>query len=468
MLKEYHGLFKRLMIISDLCLVCIAFFLAFLVRNAGTDFCKEPGTYITLLPVLVIVWGILLYYFGMYDSFRTKEITDVLLTVLSAAMVGCALFGFFIFTTKLHSVSRMHMVYSFCFAALFLCIEKILLIKYFRYQRKKGINTKNIIIVGTGSRAKQFISLVNKHLEWGIKIIGLVDNGVGKDDTAYGYKILGSVKEMNDILHNNIVDEVLFVIPRSWLSMIEDILYICDVEGVRVSVAVDLFELKISKAKYRYLEKFPLLTFESTPDKLLHLFIKRLFDVVISGVALVIVSPILVIAAIMVKITSKGNIFFKQRRCSLNGRQFTLYKFRTMVENAESQLKELLVHNEMKGPVFKMKNDPRLTKVGGSLRKYSIDELPQLWNVFKGDMSLVGPRPPLPAEVVKYEPWQRRRLSMRPGITCLWQASGRNKITDFNEWMNLDLEYIDNWSLWLDGKILMKTLPVVMFGTGAK
>lgn len=468
MLKEYHVLLKRLMIVSDLCLVCIAFFLAIFVSDVGTNFCKEPGAYITLLPVLLMVWGILLYYFGMYDSFRTEEITHVLFTVLEVAMVGCGLFGGFIFITKLHTVSRMHIFYSFCFAALFLCIEKIVLIKYFRYQRKNGINTKNIIIVGTGSRAKQFISLVNKHPEWGIKIIGLVDNGVGKDDTAYGYKILGSIKEMSDIIHNNIVDEVLFVIPRSWLSMIEDILYICDVEGIRVSVAVDLFELKISKAKYRYLDKFPLLTFESAPDKLLHLFIKRLFDVIISGVALVLVSPILVITSIMVKITSKGNILFKQQRCSLNGRKFTLYKFRTMVEDAESKLNELLVYNEMKGPVFKMKNDPRLTKVGGVLRKFSIDELPQLWNVFKGDMSLVGPRPPLLAEVNKYEPWQRRRLSMRPGITCLWQACGRNKIADFNEWMNLDLEYIDEWSLWLDFKILIKTLPVVMFGTGAK
>ena len=145
-----------------------------------------------------------------------------------------------------------------------------------------------------------------------------------------------------------------------------------------------------------------------------------------------------------------------------------LYKFRTMVENAEAKLHELLAYNEMEGPAFKMKNDPRITKAGKILRKFSIDELPQLWNVLKGDMSLVGPRPPIPSEVDKYEPWQRRRLSMRPGITCLWQVSGRNKIVDFDDWMRLDLEYIDNWSLWLDCKILFKTAPVVLFGIGAK
>ncbi|NUN24542.1 MAG: sugar transferase [Candidatus Jettenia caeni] len=179
-------------------------------------------------------------------------------------------------------------------------------------------------------------------------------------------------------------------------------------------------------------------------------------------------APVFAIAAIAVKATSTGRIFFQQQRCSRNGRKFMVYKFRTMVENAESMLKDLLAYNEMSGPVFKMENDPRLTNVGKFLRKYSIDELPQLWSVLKGDMSLIGPRPPVPEEVSQYEPWQRRRLSMRPGLTCLWQVYGRNKISDFNEWMRLDLNYIDNWSLWLDCKILLRTLPVVLFGIGAR
>jgi lipopolysaccharide/colanic/teichoic acid biosynthesis glycosyltransferase len=178
--------------------------------------------------------------------------------------------------------------------------------------------------------------------------------------------------------------------------------------------------------------------------------------------------PVFVIIAILIKISSGGPIFFKQLRCGLYGRKFVFYKFRTMIADAESKLKDLAKYNEMNGPVFKMTNDPRITRVGKWLRKFSIDELPQLWNVFKGDMSLVGPRPPLPSEVEQYDIWQRRRLSMRPGITCLWQARGRNKITDFTEWMRLDLEYIDTWSLLLDFKILIKTIPVVLFGTGAK
>lgn len=468
MLKEHRIFFKKILFFCDLSLVIAAYFVGFILRNAFSDFCNEPGIHVTLLPILLMLWGILLYYFGIYDSYRAKQIPDVLLTTLEVSMVGGGFFGCFVFITKIQAVSRLHIFYTFSIAALFIIIEKVILIQSFRYLQKKGKNIKHILIVGTGNRAKQFITEIDVHPEWGLSIVGLVDNVVRKNDTVYGHKVLGTVKEIYQVIRNTIVDEIIFVVPRSWLNMIEDVLYICDVEGIRVSVAVDLFELNIAKAKYRYLDKFPLLTFESTPDKLFHLLIKRLLDIIISGILLLILFPLFVITAIMVKATSKGCIFFRQQRSSLNNRVFTLYKFRTMVEDAESRLSELLAHNEMKGPVFKMKKDPRLTKIGRILRRFSVDELPQLWNVFKGDMSLVGPRPALPSEVDKYESWQRRRLSMRPGITCIWQAYGRNKITNFDEWMKLDLEYIDNWSLLLDCKLLMKTVPVVMFGIGAK
>jgi lipopolysaccharide/colanic/teichoic acid biosynthesis glycosyltransferase len=177
-------------------------------------------------------------------------------------------------------------------------------------------------------------------------------------------------------------------------------------------------------------------------------------------------SPLFLLTAILIRATSKGPVFYIQKRMGLNGRKFVLYKFRSMYKGSHLKLSELSHKNEMKGPIFKIKNDPRITPIGRILRKFSIDELPQLFNVFAGQMSLVGPRPPLPSEVKKYELWQRRRLSMRPGLTCLWQISGRNRI-GFDDWMKLDLEYIDNWSLWLDFKILCKTVPVVLFGVGA-
>jgi exopolysaccharide biosynthesis polyprenyl glycosylphosphotransferase len=233
-------------------------------------------------------------------------------------------------------------------------------------------------------------------------------------------------------------------------------------------VAVDYFELKFSRGKQTDMYGFPMMTFDSTPDKIGHLFIKRIFDVIISGLALVLLFPFFLIISIVIKLTSDGSVFFRQERCGLYGRKFNLYKFRTMVKDAEQKLDELRKHNEMAGPVFKMSNDPRLVPMGVFLRRFSIDELPQLWNVFRGDMSLVGPRPPLPKEVKEYDYWQRRRLSMKPGLSCLWQIKGRNKITDFNEWMKLDLEYIDKWSLGLDLNILLRTIPVVLFGVGAK
>ncbi|OHC04855.1 MAG: UDP-phosphate galactose phosphotransferase [Planctomycetes bacterium RIFCSPHIGHO2_12_39_6] len=471
MLKEHHVLYKRVMIFSDLCIVLATFFLGFLLKNNVTHFYDELDIYIVVVPTMLITWGILLYYFGMYDSFRIKHISDVLFIVIETTFVGIGFFGSFLFITKIHSISRLQIGYSFLLAALFISIEKILLIKYFRYQRKKGINIRNFLIVGTGKRAQDFINLINKHAEWGIKAIGLIDDDTSRVSagTMYGYKILGTIDDIPNIIHNHVVDEVLFVVPRSWLNKIEKIIsYVCEVEGIKVSVAIDLFEHHLSKAKYSYLDTLPLLTFDSTPDELIQLLIKRLFDFFSSIIAILILSPVFLITAIIIKASSKGPIFFRQKRCSLSGRRFTLYKFRTMVVDAESKLEELLAYNEMQGPVFKMENDPRLTKAGKFLRKFSIDELPQFWNVFRGDMSLVGPRPPLPAEVDKYEPWQRRRLSMRPGITCLWQARGRNKINDFDEWMELDLEYIDNWSLWFDFKILLKTVPVVLFGIGAK
>ena len=471
MLKEHHVLYKRVMIFSDLCIVLATFFLGFLLKNNVTHFYDELDIYIVVVPTMLITWGILLYYFGMYDSFRIKHISDVLFIVIETTFVGIGFFGSFLFITKIHSISRLQIGYSFLLAALFISIEKIFLIKYFRYQRKKGINIRNFLIVGTGKRAQDFINLINKHAEWGIKAIGLIDDDTSRVSagTMYGYKILGTIDDIPNIIHNHVVDEVLFVVPRSWLNKIEKVIsYISEVEGIKVSVAIDLFEHHLSKAKYTYLDTLPLLTFDSAPSELMQLLIKRLLDLFFSIIAMLVISPVFLIAAIFIKVSSKGPVFFRQQRCSLNGRRFTLYKFRTMVADAETKLRELLEYNEMQGPVFKMKNDPRLTKVGKFLRKFSIDELPQFWNVFRGDMSLVGPRPPIPAEVAKYEPWQRRRLSMRPGITCLWQARGRNKINDFNEWMELDLEYIDNWSLWFDFKILLKTVPVVLFGIGAK
>jgi exopolysaccharide biosynthesis polyprenyl glycosylphosphotransferase len=222
----------------------------------------------------------------------------------------------------------------------------------------------------------------------------------------------------------------------------------------------------IAKVSVDEIESVPLLTFTTIPTNEAALAVKRLSDIVISAGALILLSPLMLVAAAVIKLTSPGSVFFVQKRSGLNGRIFDFYKFRSMYRDADQRKDELRARNEMDGPVFKIKSDPRITPAGRFIRKSSIDELPQLWNVFKGDMAIVGPRPPVPAEVEKYERWQRRRLSMKPGITCIWQVSGRNMIK-FNDWIRLDLAYIDNWSLWLDLKILIKTVPAVLTGKGA-
>ncbi|MBI4682351.1 MAG: sugar transferase [Nitrospirae bacterium] len=494
MIKEQRKLFIRVQRFADLCLVTVSFFIGYLLRDKIIDFTAISflerflwdqdlreisyyAIYIGLLPILIVIWGSLLSYFGMYKSSGIKKIPEALLIIFKTTLVGFIIFGSYVFILRMQEdISRLFIGFTFLSAALLISLEKIAIAFIIKVlsERDESFRSalfafRRILIVGTGSRAKKFIKLIESNPDWSIKIVGLMDLESGnKGEMVIGHEIIGSLDDIPEVINTRIVDEIVFIVPRSWLNKIEDVLFYCENAGLKVHIAVNLFDLKFSRAKQTDLQGFPLLVFESTPEKLEHLFIKRLIDFIASGMALVMLVPVFTVVALIIKITSRGPVLFTQLRCGLYGRQFILYKFRTMVTDAESKLKDILKYNEMDGPVFKMTNDPRITKAGKWLRKFSLDELPQIWNVFKGDMSLVGPRPPLPSEVENYDNWQRRRLSMRPGITCLWQAGGRNKITDFKEWMRLDLEYIDNWSIWLDFKILFKTIPTVLFGIGAK
>ena len=467
MLKQYSTVFRRLTILADLCIIAGAFYMGYFLqaKNDIYIFARYRG----LLPVFVIIWGLMLYFFDMYNSFRLKSMLEVVSIIFKTAVFSLIFFISFIFMFNLAYVNRHIIMLSVICAAAFLLVEKIALIAAIRIARKKGYNYRNFLIVGTGQRAQNFISLIEKRNEWGLKVIGLVDEDPSKKGQVInGYKVLGSFDDVPSIINSNVVDEVIFVVPRSWMDRIEGVMRCCEIEGLKIHIALDYFDLKLSRPRQTDFHGFPLLTFESTSDKIWQLFIKRLFDVIFSSLAIFFLSPLFIVLAVIIKATSEGPVFFRQERCGLNGRRFMLYKFRTMFKDAEAKLEDLRKFNEMEGPVFKMENDPRITGIGKFLRKFSLDEFPQLWNVLRGDMSLIGPRPPIPKEVEKYDYWQRRRLSMKPGLSCLWQISGRNKISSFDEWMKLDLEYIDNWSLWLDAKIFLRTIPIVLFGIGAK
>ena len=468
MLKRKNKLLRRLMILYDMGIVIISFFLSHLIRY-HMIYSENLKHHIVFLPILLFVWGSLLYYFGMYHSFRVKRITDVLLIIFKTCIVSFILFGSIMYIFKITTVSRIFIGLSFIISTIIMCIEKSILISFLQNIRRKGFNYRNILIVGTGKRAQNFIDMIRTYEQWGMRVVGLIDNdSAKKDQIVHGHKVLGCFEDVQELIHEHIIDEVFFVGPRSWLSKIEPLINILEIEGVPIRIASDFFNLKLARMKQEELSGMPLLVFESTPDKFGQLLIKRAFDIILSGVGLILSLPLLAFTALAVKITSGSPVFYKQERCGLNGRRFKLYKFRTMNVGAEDQLESLRKLNEMSGPTFKLTNDPRLTKIGKFLRKFSIDELPQLWNVFKGEMSLVGPRPPIPLEVSNYDSWHRRRLSMRPGITCLWQVSGRNKITNFDDWMRLDLKYIDTWSILLDIQILLRTFPVVIAGDGAK
>jgi exopolysaccharide biosynthesis polyprenyl glycosylphosphotransferase len=273
---------------------------------------------------------------------------------------------------------------------------------------------------------------------------------------------------MIDLLHEHSVNAVIISAKRSFFDQVEAAVRACELEGIEVWLMADFFRTQISRTTFDDFFGQSIMVFRAVPEASWQGVGKQLLDFFGAAALLIVLAPWLALVSLLIKLTTPGPIFFRQQRSGLNGRPFTLYKFRTMVTNAEQLKHELAAMNEMSGPVFKLVNDPRITPFGRLLRKTSIDELPQLWNVVRGEMSLVGPRP-LPVDEVKrfHDPAHRRRLSVKPGLTCLWQVSGRNKVKDFKDWVRLDLEYIDNWSLWLDVKILCRTLPAVVMGVGA-
>ncbi|MGQ9916971.1 MAG: sugar transferase [Bryobacteraceae bacterium] len=334
------------------------------------------------------------------------------------------------------------------------------------YRRLAGASADRrfVYVAGTGRTAIRLGRLVEESGEFGLELVGFLGAEPGEIRLARPYSV-HTLTDLPRLLETQVVDEILFAVDSRQLADLEDLLLLCEEEGVRTRFHVGFLSHLHSRVSLESLAGEPLLTFSGAPHDDFHLVIKRGFDLVVSGTALLLLWPAMLLIAAAVRLSSPGPAIFRQVRCGLNGRRFVMYKFRTMFADAEARKAEL-AHLNVKKTAFKIPNDPRVTPVGRWLRKFSLDELPQLWNVFKGEMSIVGPRPPVPEEVERYERWQRRRLRMRPGLTCLWTLAGRDEV-DFDEWMRLDLEYIDRWSLALDMEIILRTVPVVLFGRGA-
>lgn len=483
MLKERARILTATIFFLDLSLVALAFLAAYQIRDALLPWLVPhvfPGSlypltaYLPLLPLALAIWGILLFSSGRYRSHRTVPMLEEGWAILRVCLTGAVVFTLSLYVGRLDGrllgndeISRFWVFLFVFFSTVFLLTEKLALRLTSRYVRTRGYNYRTVLIVGTDQAALDIAASIDSHRFWGFRILGFITNGhsPGPGFPAR-YRLLGKVEDIPRIVLEEHVDDVIFAVHRRELDRMEDLFLLLQEQGIRTRFAMNLFPHTRAHVQLEDLDGMPLLSFSTTPTSLLQLMAKRALDVALSSAMLFLALPVVVAIAALIKVTSGGSVLFRQVRCGLNGRSFTLYKFRTMVEDAEEQRQQLLHLNEMSGPVFKLRSDPRVTWLGRFLRRFSLDELPQLWNVLRGDMSLVGPRPPIPEEVAKYQRWQRRRLAMKPGLTCLWQISGRNEI-DFDRWMQLDLEYIDSWTPMLDLKILLRTIPAVLSGRGA-
>lgn len=491
MLKENWRLISRLERAGDLILIALCFVVAYYGRSSlvfwdhlfgfnlpfvGPELAPLKD-YFLILILSMFFYAVVLSVLGAYESMRLVSPWKLFgLGAISSGIVFL-LIAAAMFLLKI-DVSR-SLIALFCIlVALSLTLERYIVLAILRFYRRRGRNFRNILVCGIGPQSIRFASEVFRHPELGIRIraFGAL-NGASEEDLASFRKQLNSdlpvpvirgKEKIETALKEYAVDEAIFTDVVSVMIETEELILACSEQGVETSIVADLFSVGLVKSKLSYFGDIPLIHFETPPGDRWDLSLKRILDVIISSVALVLLSPFFLLIALSIFIFSGRPVLFKQKRVGLNGRIFSLYKFRTMVVDAESQLQKLKDLNEMTGPVFKMKNDPRVTRLGKFLRHFSLDELPQFWNVLRGDMSLVGPRPPVPGEVSMYERRDRRRLSMRPGLTCTWQVSGRNKINDFDEWVKMDLEYIDNWSLARDIWLIAKTIPAVLLVKGAR
>jgi exopolysaccharide biosynthesis polyprenyl glycosylphosphotransferase len=338
-----------------------------------------------------------------------------------------------------------------------------------RRLRRRGHNVKTLLLVGGGARGRRFAAQINLRQDLGYRLIGYLDNDASfAGQNIEGTPWIGTIEELPRIITTEVIDEVAIALPiKSQYSQIEAVVILLEEQGITTHLLSDLFPQKLARSQSTDLDGLPLVSLHSAPLFSWHTEAKRIFDFLAATLLLLVTGPALVLVALIIKLESKGPILFVQERVGLNKRRFRMLKFRTMQRDAEARMSELEHLNEKTGPIFKIRNDPRITSVGRWLRRTSVDELPQLVNVLLGDMSIVGPRPLSVRDATRMElAWQKRRFSVKPGLTCLWQVSGRSNLS-FDQWMQLDLEYIDRWSLSLDATILLRTIPAIVLARGA-
>jgi exopolysaccharide biosynthesis polyprenyl glycosylphosphotransferase len=476
------GMIRRQMLLNvlklfDLLLMVFCFGVATLVVSQTVpvsliDFLSlrvKIGNFVVFFG-LVVLWHLIFSLCGLYASRRLSGRWDEAVDIIKAASLGAVCMAAAAALLQLTLLRPIFLLVFWVATTATTLVSRSLLRVVLKWIRLRGRNLRFMLIVGTNARAVQFAKKIESNPALGYRLLGFVDEEWSGLEAlrGEGYSVACNFDEMRVFLRENVVDEVAMALPmRSRHAHASEVAAICEQHGIPLRFTSNLFDLKTARSRSEDFEGDAVVThYTGAPDGW-PMLVKRVFDFVVSLALIILLAPVLLIAAILIKLTSPGPVMFFQKRLGLNKRRFSICKFRTMVPDAEMKMKEIEHLNEVTGPVFKIKNDPRITPLGRFLRKTSIDELPQLFNVLKGDMSLVGPRP-LPVRDYEgfSEDWQRRRFSVRPGITCLWQVGGRNLIA-FEEWMALDLKYIDGWSLWLDFQILLRTIPAILKGSGA-
>jgi len=477
MLRQRTRTLQAAAALVDAAAVATAFFAAYFGAGVLPEHLCGPGKpfgphwtplfilpfseYLWVLWVSIPMWWVLFALFGCYDFSPIESRRDSLRRMAGPLGAGAMAIAAVVFFAKELEFAR-RVIGSFLLGTVtLLAAGRFFFLTAAGKAHRRAGPLRRILVVGAGDAAREFAAHIERR-GWGLHLAGFVSPEAARPtDSAF----LGNVDALAQLLDGGNIDDVVLVDAANDLELAQKVIRLCEEVGVAIHIPSPFFRARLSKPHVETFSGVPMLTFVTRPYNPIALGIKRAADLVGSALLLVISAIPMAAIAACIKLTSPGPAIFRQRRSGLYGRPFTMYKFRSMVRDAESMRPDLETANVMDGPVFKMADDPRITAFGRFLRKYSLDELPQLWNVFKGEMSLIGPRPPIPAEVEKYERWQRRRLSMRPGLTCIWQVSDRNKAT-FERWMEYDLRYIDNWSLWLDLKVALKTIPAIIKGTG--
>jgi len=461
-LRKYGDILDDISQLVDLIVLSLGFFFTVeLYRYKQAIVGSVWEQYFLIFLVYSLCWMISSNVNRVYQSRRFMSVGLESKQIIKAHAVT---FAITITSVTLFQPSLIHNRFMFYFEAIAVCLTlgvHLIVRLMLQAWRKIGRNTRYVLILGSGQAAHSYLDKVNKNPQLGYKVVGYL----APERNGLEIPYLGDYSNLEIVMGMKIVDLTVITAPLSD-ERVKGCLELIDIMGKTVTVLLDETVAKVARSRPIDFGGLPMVAYDGRPRRPWHEFAKRGMDVILTGIGLVVISPILLTIAIAVKVSAEGPVLFGQERVGLNGRTFKMYKFRSMVVDAE-ELKAKLAHlNEMSGPVFKITNDPRVTTVGRFLRKTSLDELPQLWNVIRGDMSLVGPRPPLPSEVNMYDPKHRKRLAVKPGITCIWQISGRNEV-DFEEWMEMDAEYVDRWSLWMDVEILAKTVPVVLMRKGA-